>query len=87
MRESHGRSDGRYRADERSRDAESLPVFDISFDYKTDRPAKTRPDADRDSPKLRSLHELLWTKRLKSGILFAPKPPLRRRDGYLPTGQ
>jgi len=63
--------------------AGSLPVFDISFDFATDKPARTRPDADRDSPKLRSLHELLWTKRLNSGVLFAPKAPPRRRDGYL----
>lgn len=61
----------------------SLPSFDISFDFITDEPAKNRPDADRDSPKLRSLHELLWTKRLNSGLLFAPQRPSRRRDGYL----
>ncbi|MEQ7734941.1 DUF6994 family protein, partial [Escherichia coli] len=64
-------------------DPGSAPVFDIFFDFKTDRPAKNRPDADRDSLKLRSLQELLWTKRLNSGVLFAPKAPLRRRDGYL----
>lgn len=64
-------------------DPGSLPPFDISFDFKTDKPAKNRPDADRDSPKLRSIHELLWTKRLNSGILFAPERPSRRRDGYL----
>lgn len=64
-------------------DPGSLTVFDISFDFKTDKPAKNRPDADSDSPKLRSIHELLWTKRLNSGLLFAPKRPLRRRDGYL----
>lgn len=64
-------------------DPGSFPAFDIAFDFKTDKPAKNRPDADRDSPKLRSIHELLWTKRLNSGILFAPKRPLRRREGYL----
>lgn len=28
-------------------------------------------------------HALLWTKKLNSGVLFAPAPPARRRDGYL----
>jgi hypothetical protein len=60
-----------------------MRVFDTSFDYKTDTPARTRPDADRDSRKLRSDHELLWTKELNSGILFAPTAPSARRDGYL----
>ncbi|MHA7291177.1 DUF6994 family protein [Arthrobacter sp. MDT3-24] len=45
-----------------------MRVFDTSFDYKTDQPARTRPDADRDSPRLRLDHELLWTKRLRSGV-------------------
>lgn len=61
----------------------SMRVFDTSFDYKSDKPAKTKPDADRDSPRLRLDHELLWTKNLRSGILFAPNPPSARRDGYL----
>jgi len=60
-----------------------MRVFDCSFDYKTDKPAKTRPDADRDSPRLRLDHELLWTKELKSGVLFAPTAPSARREGYL----
>jgi hypothetical protein len=60
-----------------------LRDFDTSFDYKTDKPARTRPDPDRDSPKLRSLHQLLWTKELNSGVLFAPTVPPNRRDGYL----
>jgi hypothetical protein len=60
-----------------------MRVFDTAFDYKTDRPAKTRPDADRDSPRLRLDHELLWTKELKSGVLFAPAAPSARRMGYL----
>lgn len=60
-----------------------MRVFDTSFDYKTDRPARTRPDADRDSPRLRLDHGLLWTKELPSGVTFAPTPPSRRRDGYL----
>ncbi|MFE4541547.1 DUF6994 family protein [Arthrobacter sp. NPDC056727] len=60
-----------------------MRVFDTSFDYKADKPAKSRPDADRDSPTLRSDHELLWTKKLNSGVLFAPAAPPARRDGYL----
>ncbi|MDP9905587.1 DUF6994 family protein [Arthrobacter bambusae] len=60
-----------------------MPVFDTSFDYKSDKPAKTKPDADRDSPRLRSDHELLWSKKLRSGVLFAPTAPPARRDGYL----
>lgn len=60
-----------------------MRVFDISFDYKTDKPARTRPDADRDSPRLRLDHELLWTKNLRSGVLFAPTAPSARRNGYL----
>ena len=60
-----------------------MRVFDLSFDYETDRPAKTNSDADRDSPRLRLDHELLWTKRLRSGVTFAPTAPSARRDGYL----
>lgn len=60
-----------------------MGVFDTSFDYKTDSPARTRPDADRDSPRLRLDHELLWTKKLNSGVVFAPTPPSPPRDGYL----
>lgn len=57
-----------------------MRVFDTAFDYKTDTPRKTRPDADRDSQKLRSDHELLWSKELRSGILFSPKVPSDLRD-------
>lgn len=57
--------------------------FDPSFDFKTDQPARTRQDPDRVSPKLRSLHQVLWTKRLSSGVLFAPTVPPNPRDGYL----
>lgn len=46
-------------------------VFDTSFDYKTDTPAKTRPDPDKDSQRLRLDHELLWTKELRPGVSFA----------------
>ncbi|WP_448181948.1 DUF6994 family protein [Arthrobacter sp. CP30] len=60
-----------------------IRIFDTSFDYKSDRPAKTRPDADRDSPRLRLDHELLWTKPLRSGLIFSPTAQRRRRDGYL----
>ncbi|MGP4033373.1 DUF6994 family protein [Pseudarthrobacter sp. 1C304] len=60
-----------------------MRIFDTSFDYKIDRPRKTKPDADRDSPRLRLDHELLWTKKLNSGVLFAPAGPPRRGDGYL----
>ena len=67
-----------------------MRVFDTTYDYKSDKPAKTRPDADRDSRRLRSDHELLWTKTLASGVLFAPTAPPARRTGYLiftdPTG-
>lgn len=58
-------------------------VLDTSFDYETDSPARTRPDADRDSRLLRSHHQLLWTKDLCSGVRFAPTAPSVRRDGYL----
>ena len=60
-----------------------MRVFDTSFDYRTDKPAKTRPDVDRDSPRLRLDHQLLWTKKLNSGVLFAPTAPSARRNGYL----
>lgn len=58
-------------------------VFDTTFDYKTDMPAGTRPDADRDSLRLRADHELLWTKDLPSRESFEPKAPAIRRKGYL----
>ena len=60
-----------------------MRVFDLSFDYQTDHPAKSRPDADHDSPRLRLDHELLWTKRLSSGVEFAPAAPSARSKGYL----
>jgi hypothetical protein len=56
------------------------PAFDTSFDFKTDKPAKTRTDPDGGSPKL---HELLWTKTLRSRIIFAPKAQQARKDGCL----
>ncbi|MDR7080944.1 hypothetical protein J2X01_000213 [Arthrobacter ginsengisoli] len=60
-----------------------MRVFDTSYDYKTDTPARTRPDADRDSQRLRSDHELLWTKNLCSGVVFAPKVSSARSNEYL----
>ncbi|WP_430929454.1 DUF6994 family protein [Pseudarthrobacter sulfonivorans] len=60
-----------------------MRVFDTSFHYKTDKPARTRPDADRDSPRLRLDHELLWTKRLRSGVVFAQSISSARRNEYL----
>jgi hypothetical protein len=57
--------------------------FDISFDYKTDNPRTNKPDADRDSQKLRSDHELLWTKELPTGVLFAPSISSARKNEYL----
>lgn len=58
-------------------------VFDTSFDFKTDKPARNHPDPDRDSPRLRALHQRLWTKELCSGVRFAPTAPSVRRHGYL----
>ena len=58
----------------------NMRVFDTSFDYKTDTPSKVGPDADKDSQRLRSDHELLWTKELPSGSVFAPKLTARRRE-------
>ncbi|MEX5300609.1 DUF6994 family protein [Kocuria sabuli] len=61
-----------------------MRIFDASFDYKTDIPYGRRSsDPDSLSPRLRADHELLWTKELKSGVLFAPTVPPGRRDGYL----
>jgi hypothetical protein len=61
----------------------SMRVFCASFDYKSDSPARTKPDTDRDSPRLRLDNELLWTKELRSVVRFAPTAPPARRDGYL----
>jgi hypothetical protein len=55
-------------------------VFDTSFDYKTDTPSRTKPDPDSDSQLLRWDHELLWTKELRSGVLFAPKVTTRKSE-------
>ena len=60
-------------------------VFDTSFDYKTDTPARKRPDADSDSQLLRWDHELLWTKELSPGVLFAPKVTTRKREYLIYT--
>lgn len=58
-------------------------VFDTSFDYKTDTPGANRHDPDRYSQKLRADHELLWTKRLRSGVVLAPKVSSARWNEYL----
>ncbi len=60
-----------------------MPVFDISFDDKSDKPRKTRPDADRDSSRLLLDRKLLRPKKLRSGAPFAPIAPSARRDDYL----
>jgi hypothetical protein len=58
-----------------------MRVFDTSFDYKTDTPSPTNPDADKDSQKLRADHELLWTKELPlSRDIFAAKVTTRRSE-------
>lgn len=55
-------------------------VFDTSFDYKTDTPSGTKPDADSDSQLLRWDHELLWSKELPSEEVFAPKVTTRKSE-------
>jgi hypothetical protein len=60
-----------------------MRVFDTSFDYKTDTPSRTKPDAGKDSQMLRADHELLWTKELPlSGDIFAARLTTRK-DRYL----
>jgi len=54
-------------------------VFDTSFDYKTDT-SRTKPDPDSGSQLLRWDHELLWTKELRPGVLFAPKVTPRKSE-------
>ncbi|MBT2522598.1 DUF6994 family protein [Arthrobacter sp. ISL-28] len=48
-------------------------VFDTSFGYKTDKPSRTNPEGDKDGQMLRLDHELLWSKKLPSGDVFAPR--------------
>lgn len=60
-------------------------VFDTSFDYKTDTPARSNPDPDSDSELLRWDHELLWTKELRPGVLFAPKVTTRKSEYLIYT--
>lgn len=67
-----------------------MTVFDTTFDYKTDHPAPTKPDPDRNSPRLKADHQLLWTKPLPNGELLEPKVPVlakERRSNYLVTEQ
>jgi hypothetical protein len=65
----------------------TMRIFDTSFDYKTDiPPGRKGSDPDSLSPRLRADHELLWTKELNSGILFAPTvPPGRRHLAFTDT--
>ncbi|WP_159803313.1 DUF6994 family protein [Arthrobacter zhaoguopingii] len=61
-----------------------MRVFDITFDCKSDVP--TGKDPDSHSQKLKTNHELLWTKALSSDVLFAPtepSDPKTRRNNYL----
>ncbi|MGY3319604.1 DUF6994 family protein [Arthrobacter sp. TE12232] len=67
-----------------------MRVFDTSFDYKTDESRKAKRgksgglgDPDANSVRLRADHELLWTKRLNSGALFAPSASAARWNEYL----
>lgn len=57
--------------------------FDVAFNFETDQPRGTNPDADSDSPTLRRYHQLLWSKPLKSGVVFTLEAPTVRRQGYL----
>jgi hypothetical protein len=54
-------------------------VFDTSFDYKTDTPSGNS-DPDSDSKLLRWDHEMLWSKALPSGDIFAPKVTPRKSE-------
>lgn len=61
-----------------------MRIFDTSFDYKTDvAPGRKSSDPDSLSPRLRTDHELLWTKGLNSGVLFAPSASSARPNEYL----
>jgi len=57
--------------------------FDDEFNFDTDQPRGKRPDADSDSPTLRTFHQRLWSKPLRSGAVFALEAPAVRRQGYL----
>ena len=57
--------------------------FDVSFNLETDQPSRKHPDADRDSPVLRRYHQMLWSKKLRSGQEFTLEAPSARRHGYL----
>jgi hypothetical protein len=57
--------------------------FDVSFNFETDQPSRKHPDADRDSPVLRRYHQMLWSKKLRSGEEFTLEAPSARRHGYL----
>lgn len=55
-------------------------VFDTSFDYKMDTPSASQRDPDSHSKLLRWDHEMLWTKELRPGVLFAPKVTTRKSE-------
>lgn len=55
--------------------------FDKTYDFATDTPVGRDPD-DR-SMTLRSYHELLWSKPLRSGRELVVRAPSTRREGYL----
>lgn len=57
--------------------------FDIEFNFDTDQPRATKPDADSDSPTLRNYHQQLWSKPLRSGDVFTLEAPSVRSQGYL----
>ncbi|WP_404385276.1 hypothetical protein LL946_04710 [Knoellia locipacati] len=57
--------------------------FDDEFNFETDHPRATKPDADSDSPTLRTYHQRLWSKKLRSGAMFVLEAPAVRREGYL----
>lgn len=57
------------------------PELDVSFDFFSDTPPGKDPDDG--SPSLRQFHSILWSKPLRSGRILAPRPPVRRGDGYL----
>ncbi|MHA7209554.1 DUF6994 family protein [Arthrobacter sp. MDT1-65] len=64
-----------------------MPVFDITFDYKSDSAGK---DPDSHSPRMKTDHQLLWTKELPDGQMFRPAVPALakvRRFNYLVVEQ
>lgn len=58
-----------------------MRAVDTSFDYQTDTPPGKDPDSK--SKQLRADHELLWTKKLCSGDVFAPTASSAGPNEYL----